>query len=312
MLRLVLVLYTSLCLACVGTCFAGSSKAKKPITLVTLDVDGTLLSGHSDAARKSVHAKAFNYAICKVFQPETKEKDGYVWSDEFATPEMVIPSEKYHGCTDGLIALNLAKYGFGVSSSEAFPKLEAVFGEMFDYVSKRSDEEVANGIEALPGVIDTLRVLAKNENILVGLVTGNVEGIARKKMRSCGITQTGALSPASPEQQKHWEGFMDEDSSFLGGVSPLCLCLFSPFPYRFITYRLLSISCLLCHSLYFLIIGSRVFAMSYRRSIVRMMNLYWTIHDKRAYISNVSLFPIFRLTLLIEHILLIITIYHFQ
>ena len=120
MFRFVLVF----CLAGLATSFASPSttgSGKKPITLITLDVDGTLLQGTGDAAARSVHAKAFNYAIGKVFQP--KSEDGAVWSDEFSHPEAVIPGEKYHGCTDGLIALNLAKYGFGVSSNDALPKL---------------------------------------------------------------------------------------------------------------------------------------------------------------------------------------------
>lgn len=44
-------------------------------------------------------------------------------------------------------------------------------------------------------------------------MTGNVEGIARKKMRATGILATKALSAPAPDQT--WDG--DNDSAFLGG-----------------------------------------------------------------------------------------------
>ena len=46
-----------------------------------------------------------------------------------------------------------------------------------------------------PGVLSTLRDLATaemRERAACGLVTGNVEGIARKKMRAVGVYATGA------------------------------------------------------------------------------------------------------------------------
>ena len=49
----------------------------------------------------------------------------------------------------------------------------------------------------MPGVLDTLRDLASDEmreRAMCGLVTGNVEGIARKKMRAVGVCATGALA----------------------------------------------------------------------------------------------------------------------
>ena len=48
---------------------------------------------------------------------------------------------------------------------------------------------------------------------MCGLVTGNVEGIARKKMRALGVLATGALSP--PAEDQSWAG--EECSAFLGG-----------------------------------------------------------------------------------------------
>ena len=136
-------------------------------------------------------------------------------------PLAVIPSEKFHGSTDGLISLNIAKFGLNLGSSVTFPKLQSVFEEMFSFVEGHTDAEVSNGIEALPGVISKLEKLALERvkgNIMCGLVTGNVEGIARKKMRAVGVLQTNALSPASEEQRmRTWGNGAYEDCAFLGG-----------------------------------------------------------------------------------------------
>ena len=59
----------------------------------------------------------------------------------------------------------------------------------------------------------TLAADDMQERVACGLVTGNVEGIARKKMRSVGVHATGALAPPAAEQR--WAG--EEDAAFLGG-----------------------------------------------------------------------------------------------
>jgi phosphoglycolate phosphatase-like HAD superfamily hydrolase len=102
----------------------------------------------------------------------------------------------------------------GVSSS----KLNELFDAMYDYIGTLDDTEIADGISPLPGVMDTLSVLATmKEQVVCGLVTGNVEGIARRKMKAVGIWDTGALAPASAEQLEtgKWKG--SEDFSFVGG-----------------------------------------------------------------------------------------------
>lgn len=199
---------------------------KRPITLITFDVDGTLLQGSVHASTVSVHSIAFNYAVGKVFSPPPAPDDSSgsssnasLWSDEFTHPLTVIPSERYHGSTDGLIVCNIAKTAFGVEQAEALAKLDLVFEEMFQYVAAREDKEVGASVEALPGVLEKLRQLAhRTGDIKCGLVTGNVEGIARKKMRATGITQTRALAPrAASQKSKVWSGMDTEEDCFLGG-----------------------------------------------------------------------------------------------
>lgn len=91
-----------------------------------------------------------------------------------------------------------------------------MFQCMFDYISALEDEEIAAHISPLPGVLKTLRKISllHQDGVMCGLVTGNVEGIARCKMRAVGIWDTNALhSPA--KEQKDWKG--TEDYAFLGG-----------------------------------------------------------------------------------------------
>jgi phosphoglycolate phosphatase-like HAD superfamily hydrolase len=198
--------------------FSITAALSKKVTLLTFDVDGTLVQGSTQAAQVSAHARAFGFAVGKVF--------GNVddWHIKVPSPPMVIPPERYHGSTDGIVALNLARFGFNVDPVESFPKLNEVFNEMYQYVAALPDEEVARGIEVFPGVLQQLRNIAnseeyKNGNILCGLVTGNVEGIARKKMRAVGILGTNVLSRKADEQ--NWKG--EDEHAFLGGFGS-CYC----------------------------------------------------------------------------------------
>lgn len=182
----------------------------KPITLITFDVDGTLLKGSPSSPHASLHAKAFLYAAGKLAGVED-------FDQQHDSPLDFLPSHKYHGSTDGLILLNLMKNAFGHAPDSTFSKLPLLFGWMQDYVSARSDEILTNTIIPIPGVIESLERISKDKQLsdkyLCGLVTGNVEGIARKKMRACGILRTGILSPKSTAQ--NWQG--EDDASFLGG-----------------------------------------------------------------------------------------------
>lgn len=134
-----------------------------------------MVIGSTPKAEVSVHARSFCNAIGKVFCGKEN------WETEVGHPTLIVPPEKYHGCTDGLIALNIAKYGLGIPSDVSYPRLGEIFTRMYEYVAKVDDKDFIRGIEPLPGVISTLTALKSNHgnDILCGLVTGNVEGIAR-------------------------------------------------------------------------------------------------------------------------------------
>ena len=72
------------------------------------------------------------------------------------------------------------------------------------------------------GALATLERLALRDDVVCGLVTGNVEAIARKKMRATGLYATGGLAPPTPSQTG---GFGEHEWGFLGGFgSDYCSC----------------------------------------------------------------------------------------
>lgn len=188
-------------------------------TLITFDVDGTLVQGSGQAADSSAHARAFSYAVGKVLGDGTP-----------VTPvAQALERKDYHGSTDGLILLRLARATLGIgkdsgvfdndNSNISQETLDQLFDTMYDYIAKLKDDEVAEGIQVLPGVLGHLDTLASMQqqsagsnspSLACGLVTGNVEGIARRKMRAVGVLATGALSPPSTDQlqqkDRTWTG----------------------------------------------------------------------------------------------------------
>jgi hypothetical protein len=83
---------------------SASSTMKKAVTLVLFDVDGTLIHGSSQQSEYSAHARAFGHAIGRVFNNNQMD-----YEIEVPSPLLKIDSSNYHGCTDGLISLHLAK-----------------------------------------------------------------------------------------------------------------------------------------------------------------------------------------------------------
>jgi phosphoglycolate phosphatase-like HAD superfamily hydrolase len=176
-------------------------------TLISFDVDGTLVRGSGSAADNSAHAQAFGHAVGKI-----------LGNGQPITPiAQALPRHKFHGSTDGLILLRLARATLGIEPTESASRLEEMMNCMYEYIAELDDSAVANGITPLPGVLENLRELAtRKDEAICCLVTGNVEGIARRKMRAVGILETGALAPPSNEQiERSWPG--SEEIGFLGG-----------------------------------------------------------------------------------------------
>ena len=120
-----LLLATSFCVRALAT----SSTSKKAVTLITFDVDGTLIHGSSTAAEISAHARAFSYGVGSIFAEETLD----AFQIQYPMPLKAIDPKWYHGSTDGLIALQFAKSACNVESTESIPRLKEVFQKMYEY-----------------------------------------------------------------------------------------------------------------------------------------------------------------------------------
>jgi len=197
------------------TLLIGLSSCSAFNTLITFDVDGTLVSS-SPGWERGAHGRAFVHAVDSMLlgsAPPSQRIGGKTIPD-------LLDSHEFHGSTDGLILMRLARKALGSSfdAEDAASKVDGLMDEMFNFVSRWGADEVENGIAPLPGVIETLETLAgyRENGVACGLVTGNVEGIARRKMNALGIYETGALtSLQQPQGGREWDGV--EHLRFLGG-----------------------------------------------------------------------------------------------
>mmetsp|Transcript_23405 Transcript_23405/g.50693 ORF Transcript_23405/g.50693 Transcript_23405/m.50693 type:complete len:306 (+) Transcript_23405:398-1315(+) len=187
--------------------------------------------------KTQAHGRSFVHAVDTILGDRDDESS--MVASKQTIPEL-LEKHEFHGSTDGLILLRLARKLLGPSfdSNAASAKVDDMMSEMFNFVSKCGDEEIAQGIAPLPGVLDTLDTLALEyttggadygNTVACGLVTGNVEGIARRKMQALGIHGTNAFTPLSkPQGGRVWDGV--EDIRFLGGFgSDYCsACIDNP------------------------------------------------------------------------------------
>ena len=127
--------------------------------LVLFDIDGTLVKSSNG------HRAAFSAAFKEVYGIETG-----------------IDVIQYSGMTDQQIIIETLKTK-GLNEEEIKSKIDLCMEKMVDAFSKMIDDDA---IIILPGVKELLEKL-KNNNILTGLVTGNLEPIARGKMKKLGL-----------------------------------------------------------------------------------------------------------------------------
>jgi len=141
--------------------------ATKTKTLISFDVDGTLIHSVGPTANK-LHKEAFAAAFRQVFDIETTID--------------VIP---HHGSTDPLILVKVLEF-HGISEEKAMASLPEMQDAMINYFLRHKGR-ATTGLEVLPGVVDILTALQKRDDVAVCLVTGNLEPIGWMKMEKLGI-----------------------------------------------------------------------------------------------------------------------------
>ncbi len=127
--------------------------------LILFDVDRTLVLS------SKAHHKAFSEAFKKAYGVN-------------ATIEII----NHHGMTEQQIIIEVLKKS-GLSEQEIKSKIKECMKVMVDSFNKSIESEK---IIPLDGVQELLKELEKN-NFLMGLVTGNLEDIARGKLKKAGI-----------------------------------------------------------------------------------------------------------------------------
>jgi phosphoglycolate phosphatase len=125
------------------------------------DIDWTLLTG-----KNQVHVDAFINMFAQVFNEPT------------AAISDIVP----HGMIDSQIIIEVMKV-HGWKEADIREKLPRAFDSIKEYYISHANPEY---IEKLPGV-DTLLRKLKEHDVLMGLLSGNIEAMAWNKMEMAGI-----------------------------------------------------------------------------------------------------------------------------
>jgi len=173
--------------------------------LVLFDIDKTLLKSSTG------HADAFSVAFRKV-----------------CGIEATIDSINHHGMTDQQIIIEVLKKK-GLPESEIQLKIGPCMKAMVDYFYIIQD---SIHVEVLEGVPELLQALEKH-SFLIGLVTGNLEPIARGKLKkaklyqyfklggfgSDDVSRTNLVKRALKKAQENFN-FTGDENVFLIGDAP--------------------------------------------------------------------------------------------
>lgn len=149
-----------------------------PSTLLLFDIDGTLLL--SGGAGKVAFEEAFE--------------------ELFGVPDSWGDLDP-HGKTDALIFDEIAKRELGrLLSPDEFDRLTVLYGKAFEKHIGRAPR-----FRLMPGVVPLLKHLSKQEDLFLGLATGNFESAGRMKLRRGGIEhyfRAGGFGGDSRERYK--------------------------------------------------------------------------------------------------------------
>ena len=141
------------------------NKRKK---LVLFDIDGTLIRHFGSKETINVGWYRFTYALNTVFHID------------------VIPDPKsnYHGSVDRAILFDIASQ-YGIKKEQFDAKWEEVKSAVVEYAHTKEIKQI---YEAIPEAVELLHlVCAQPQDYFVGILTGNVDAMARWKLVHVGI-----------------------------------------------------------------------------------------------------------------------------
>lgn len=133
--------------------------------LILFDIDRTLIG------KSKCHHAAFFYAFKKVYNVDI------VYNEDID-----INTISYAGMTDPQIIIEVLKIK-GLNEDTIRAKMNECIEAIIDYFEKNVNHD---NISILEGVKELLEELNK-QNVIIGLVTGNLEPIAREKLKKVGL-----------------------------------------------------------------------------------------------------------------------------
>ena len=116
---------------------------------------------------------------------------------------------KHHGSTDQLVLADVLRH-HGVDETRVWEAMPRMMREMVEYFESH-EEDASLGLELLPGVERLLEALSKRKDVIVCLVTGNLEPVARGKMRQLGVWRYFTPPPASTRAEIPFLGGFGSD-----------------------------------------------------------------------------------------------------
>jgi phosphoglycolate phosphatase-like HAD superfamily hydrolase len=143
--------------------------------LILFDIDGTIIKQGNKK-----HRLSFSHAFEKIFGIS-------------ASIDIIDPA----GRTDKEIIMEVLKK-VGLGEKEIIPKLDEVTKEMAEFYKKNLCEKE---LESLDGAEELLKAL-EEQGFLLGLVTGNIEVVAREKLKNVSLDKYFKVG-----------GFGDEDEN---------------------------------------------------------------------------------------------------
>ncbi len=150
-----------------------SAEAPLP-TLLLFDIDGTLVSGATEAHREALHR-----ALHSVHRVDARQVRG--------TPSPA-------GRTDGELSRMILLEG-GVSADRIDERADAVRQECCRIYAQLATEDLSHTV--LPGIPGLLAQLAGRADVLLGLLSGNFGPVARIKLARAGIGNYFARGPGA-------------------------------------------------------------------------------------------------------------------
>lgn len=165
--------------------------------LVTFDIDGTLLKSVGPKGN-AAHHHAVNAAVNATFGINTKVMD--------------IP---HAGSTDMAIMRNMCIHA-GISNATIDQKLSDCLADAGNRITSLIDPKTDYTHLVLPGVIAILERL-KTNGVKVALATGNIENIARSKLKAAGISHyfsTGGFADDAEERMHIVEKAIQRSGEF--------------------------------------------------------------------------------------------------